>query len=74
MEFDIASTIEAVLLYGTAAIGAASLIVQGLKKIAKVTPSQKDDLILGKVEAFLVKVVSVMDRVALNPSKDDARP
>ena len=37
-----------------AVVGGASMVVQGLAKIAAVTPSTRDDEVIGKVQAFLV--------------------
>lgn len=74
MESDLITTIEVVLLYGAAIIGAASLIVKGLKKVAVLTPTKTDDKYVGIAEKFLDKAIAVLDRVALNPDKDSARP
>jgi hypothetical protein len=67
---DIASNIVEVLLI---IIGAASIIVSGLKKIAELTPTDKDDKALATIEKFLGSVLIVLDRLALNPDKDHAR-
>ncbi|QIF45248.1 hypothetical protein [Aeromonas veronii] len=56
-----------------AAVGGASLVVQGLAKIAAVTPSTRDDEIIGKVDAFLVGLIKVLDKLALNLPADKAR-
>ena len=71
--FDLLGTVEAVLMYGTVVIGAASLMVQGIKLITDVTPSQKDDLFVDGIQKYLVKIVSVLDKIALNQPKKDAR-
>ncbi|EPX9362315.1 hypothetical protein ACW6B7_000021 [Aeromonas veronii] len=56
-----------------AVVGAASLIVQGLAQIAAVTPSTRDDEIIGKVQAILAGLVKILDKVALNLPADKAR-
>ncbi|MFM5499468.1 hypothetical protein ACET7P_00835 [Aeromonas veronii] len=56
-----------------AVVGGASLVVQGLAKIAAVTPSTRDDEIIGKVDAFLVGLIKVLDKLALNLPADKAR-
>ena len=56
-----------------AVVGGASLVVQGLAKIAAVTPSTRDDESIGKVDAFLVGLIKVLDKLALNLPADKAR-
>ncbi|MFQ2035183.1 hypothetical protein ACK35Y_19930 [Aeromonas veronii] len=56
-----------------AVVGGASLVVQGLAKLAAVTPSTRDDEIIGKVDAFLVGLIKVLDKLALNLPADKAR-
>lgn len=56
-----------------AVVGGASLVVQGLAKIAAVTPSTRDDEIIGKVDTFLVGLAKVLDKLALNLPADKAR-
>ena len=56
-----------------AVVGGASLVVQGLAKIAAVTPSTRDDEIIGKVDAFLVGLIKVLDKLALNLPAEKAR-
>ncbi|MCF5912069.1 hypothetical protein [Aeromonas veronii] len=56
-----------------AVVGGASLVVQGLAKIAAVTPSTRDDEIIGKVDAFLVGLAKVLDKLAMNLPADKAR-
>ncbi|MGY3876336.1 hypothetical protein ACW5WK_02640 [Aeromonas enteropelogenes] len=56
-----------------AVVGAASLIVQGLAQIAAVTPSTRDDEIIGKVQGFLTWLAKILDKVALNLPADKAR-
>ena len=56
-----------------AVVGGASMVVQGLAKIAAVTPSTRDDEVIGKVQAFLVGLTMVLDKLALNLPADKAR-
>ena len=56
-----------------AVVGAASLIVQGLAQLAAITPSTRDDEIIGKVQGFLTGLVKILDKVALNLPADKAR-
>lgn len=56
-----------------AAVGGASLIVQGLAKIAAITPSTRDDEIIGKVQGFLTGLAKILDKVALNLPANQAR-
>lgn len=53
--------------------GASSYIVQGLEKLTKLTPTEKDDILLGKVKRGLAFLIALLDRIALNPDKDNAR-
>ena len=61
------------LLILLAVVGAASMIVQGLAQIAAITPSTRDDEVIGKVQAFLVGLTKVLDKLALNLPADKAR-
>lgn len=61
------------VLYGTAVVGGASLILQGVAAITKITPSTRDDEIVSKVQAVIVKLQRILDRVALNPPAAKAR-
>ncbi|MGU5817854.1 hypothetical protein ACV1EH_00670 [Aeromonas caviae] len=56
-----------------AVVGGASMVVQGLAKIAAITPSTRDDEIIGKVQAFLTGLTKILDKVALNLPADKAR-
>lgn len=56
-----------------AVVGGASLVVQGLAKIAAVTPSTRDDEVIGKVQAFLVGLTKALDKLALNLPAEKAR-
>lgn len=59
--------------YATAIIGAASLLVAAAEKIAGITPSTKDDYYVGKAKKFLGSITAVLDKIALNPAKHNAR-
>ena len=61
------------VLYGTAVVGGASLILQGVAAITKITPSTRDDEIVSKAQAVIVKLQRILDRVALNPAASKAR-
>lgn len=54
-------------------IGAASVLVKTASAVAKVTPSTKDDELVGKGAKMLSKTVAVLDKIALNPDTLDAR-
>ena len=56
-----------------AVVGGASLIVQGLAKIAAITPSTRDDEILSKVQGLLATTTRILDKVALNLPAAQAR-
>ena len=70
---DLTSIVTGALVAVPAVIGGASLIVQGIAKITKITPSIKDDEIVGKVEAFLAGAQRIFDKLALNLPADKAR-
>ena len=70
---DLTTIVTGALVAVPAVIGGASLIVQGIAKIAKITPSTKDDEIVGKVEAFLAGAQRIFDKLALNLPADKAR-
>ena len=61
------------LLVVTTVVGSASVIVDALERIAKITPTDKDNLLIGKAKRYLAKSVAFLDRLALNPPKDRAR-
>lgn len=61
------------ILLLTSIVGGASLIVEGLKQIAKVTPTEKDDAYLDKAGKFLNRVTVFLDKLALNPDQSKAR-
>ena len=61
------------LLILLAVVGAASMIVQGLARLAAITPSTRDDEVIGKVQGFLTGLAKILDKVALNLPADKAR-
>lgn len=64
--------INLVLILATV-VGGASMVVAGLREIAKVTPTEKDDVILGKVAKVLNSITVFIDKLALNPPEGKAR-
>lgn len=50
----------------TGVVGGATLVVDGLERIAKVTPYDKDDQYVGKAKRFLGKVADFLDKLAMN--------
>ena len=70
---DIGAIVTGITVTIPAVVGAASLIVQGIAKITKITPSTKDDEIVGKVEVFLAGAQRIFDKLALNLPADKAR-
>ena len=55
-------------------VGAASLIFQGIALIAGVTETTRDDEVVTKVQAVLVKIQRVLNKVALNKPLVRAKP
>lgn len=72
-ESAVIQTIVAIIATLSIVVGSASAIVAALEEIAKVTPTTKDDILVGKLRRFISRVVAVLDRVALNPDKTKAR-
>ena len=66
-------TLSALVVTATSVVGAASLIVQGIAKITAITPSTKDDEVVGKVQKALLVTSTVLDKVALNLPATTAR-
>ena len=62
-----------ILQWALTIVGAASAIVAALIPIAKLTPTQKDDLYLSKAQKALVWIISILDRLAINPDQSKAR-
>lgn len=73
MEQNIIEYIMLALQWITTVVGAASIIVAALIKVAKLTPSSKDDEWLSGAESFLASIISLLDKLALNPNKEQAR-
>ena len=59
-------TINTVLLYATAVVTAASVIVTGIAKITDITPSTTDDEVVGKAKRVLSKLQTVLGTIALD--------
>lgn len=74
MEQNIVEYIMLALQWITTIVGAASIIVAALIKVAKLTPSNKDDEWLSGAERFLASIIALLDKLALNPNKEQARP
>lgn len=66
-------TLSALVVTATSVVGAASIIVQGIAKITAITPSTKDDVVVGKVQKALQVTSTVLDKVALNLPATTAR-
>jgi hypothetical protein len=73
MDQSVLETLLLIFQWVLTAVGAASAIVAALIPIAKLTPSSKDDEFLGKAQKFLAWLIAILDRVAINPSQDNAR-
>lgn len=73
MDQNIVDYIMLALQWITTIVGAASIIVAALIKVAKLTPSDKDDQWLSGAERFLASVIALLDKLALNPDKNKAR-
>ena len=54
-------------------IGAASLVVQGIAVLTKITPSTKDDEIASKALSCVLTAQRILDRLAFNMSAEKAR-
>lgn|GEM_PF-1810159 len=61
------------VIYALAVVGGASLIVQGLARIARLTPSRRDDYYLEGAAKFFAWLTAVLDKVALNLPASKAR-
>lgn len=66
-------TVFAIFAVLATIVGSASAIVAALDKIAAITPTTKDDMIVGKAKRYIGIAVAVLDRIALNPDKAKAR-
>lgn len=70
---DVGDWLVNALMYVTMAVGAASLVLQGVALITGITPSQKDDLWLGRVQKVIAIVQSLLERISLGLPADKAR-
>lgn len=61
-----ADLITTILTYVTAAIGAATLILQGIAVFTKITPTTKDDEIVSTAQSVVKKIQSVLGMLALD--------
>ncbi|MGL4638563.1 MAG: hypothetical protein ACRCVX_02375 [Shewanella sp.] len=57
----------------TTVVGGASIVVTGLREIAKVTPTERDDIALAKVDRVLNQAAVWLDKLALNPPASKGR-
>lgn len=73
MDQSVIDTILLIMQWVTTIVGAASVIVAALVKVAKLTPSSKDDEWLSGAEEFLASIIKILDRLALNPDQTKAR-
>lgn len=58
--------IISILLWVGALIGFASVSGKALIPVAKLTATKKDDIIVGKVNAFIATIKAIVDKVGLN--------
>lgn len=58
--------LESVLFIVSAIVLGSSMIVKGLAVITKITPTTKDDELVGKLEVAIHKFQKILDRLALN--------
>lgn len=65
--------IDEYIALALAIIGFASVLVQALEKIAKITPNTKDDEYIGVIKKYLGYAASILNFVALNLPKSAAR-
>lgn len=73
MDQSVIDTILLIMQWVTTIVGAASLIVAALIKVAKLTPTSKDDAWLSGAQSFLAGIIALLDRLALNPDQSKAR-
>lgn len=57
---------EQVLLVLASVIASASVIMKGIAMITKITPTTRDDEIVSKVQAAILKLQRVLEPLALN--------
>ncbi len=72
VESGVGRGILTVVLALVAILGTATTIVAGLRKIARVTPTDKDDVYLSKLERFLMKIRPVLSRVAYKQKRNSS--
>lgn len=70
---DILHAATAIITAVPAIVGAASLIVQVIAKITDITPSTKDDEVVGNIATGITKLQRLLDKIALNLPADKAR-
>lgn len=56
-------------VFGLEVIGGCSVVVALLAKVAKITPTDKDDLALSKAKRWIAALSSVLSKLALNNPK-----
>lgn len=71
--FDVEPTLEAMVVSVVSVIGFASVAVQGLVVMAKVTPNTKDDEMVGGLKKLLSHISGGLDLLAMNLSFRKAR-
>lgn len=64
---------QTAITYATAAVGAASLLVQAIARITDLTPSDRDNELVTRAGKAVVWVAVVLDRIALNLPSNKAR-
>lgn len=57
---------EQVLFFLASIIAGASVIMKGIAMITKITPTTRDDEIVSKVQAAILKLQRVLEPLALN--------
>lgn len=72
--YDVEPTFDAIFIAVVGVIGTASLLVQTLSLVTKVTPSTKDDELVSGFKLVLAHIQSLLDLLSFNLSKDKARP
>ncbi|MBE0505886.1 MAG: hypothetical protein IBX50_04090 [Marinospirillum sp.] len=65
--------IEHAFLIITTVVAAASMIVKGIAKITKITPSTKDDAVVSSVERKILAAQKLLDKVAINTHSKDGK-
>lgn len=70
VESSVSQTAIAIIFGATTVIGSASLIVTALEKLAGITPSTRDDELVGKIKRAVGYISAVVDKIALNRNPD----